>query len=74
MHVCRFYSDRDGNLRLRKEGAALTPRQFAILVDSMTEIESRYWASEEGLSLSLFVEPWKLNIDIFGKFSICKYY
>ena len=51
--------------------------QFAIFVDSMYEIESRYWAFEEGLSVSPFeqyVGPWKLNIDIFGNFSIWKHY
>ena len=48
--IRRFYTDRDGNLRPRKEGAALTQPQFAILVDSMYEIESRYWALKEGLS------------------------
>ena len=75
--IRRYYTDRDGNLRPRKEGAALTLGQFAILVDSMYEIESRYWASEEGLSVSPFeqyVGPWKLNIDIFGNFSIWKHY
>ena len=75
--IRRYYTDRDGNLRPRKKGAALSLGQFAILVDSMYEIESRYWASEEGLSLSPFeqyVGPWKLNIDIFGNFSIRKHY
>ena len=75
--IRRYYTDRDGNLRPRKEGAALTLEQFAILVDSMSEIESRYWASEEGLSVSPFVQfigPWKLNIDIFGNLSIWKHY
>ena len=75
--IRRYYTDRDGNLRPRKEGASLTLGQFAILVDSMSEIESRYWALEEGLSLhpyEQFVVPWKLNIDIFGNFSIWKQY
>ena len=73
----RFYTDRDGNLRPRKEGAALSLGQFAILVDSMFEIESRYWALEEGLSVSPFVQyvgPWKLTIDILGNLSIWKHY
>ena len=77
IHIRRYYTDRDGNLRPRKEGAALSLGQFAILVDSMYEIESRYWASEEGLSVSPFeqyVGQWKLNIDIFGNFSIWKHY
>ena len=76
MHLRRFYSDCDWNLRPRKEGASLTLDQFAILVDTMSEIESRYWALEEGLSVSLFeqfVGPWKLKIDIFGNFSIWKH-
>ena len=71
--IRRFYTDRDGNLKPRKEGAALSLGQFAILVDSMYEIESRYWASEEGLSVVPFEQylgPWKLNIDVFGNFSI----
>ena len=75
--IRRYYTDRDGNLRPRKEGAALSLGQFAILVDSMSEIESRYWALEEGLSLrpfEQFVGPWKLNIDIFENFSIWKHY
>ena len=75
--IRRFYTDRDGNLKPRKEGAALSLGQFAILVDSMPEIESRYWASEEGISVSPFVQyagTWKLNIDIFGNFSIWKHY
>ena len=75
--VRRYYTDRDGNLRPRKEGVALTLGQFAILVDSMSEIESRYWAFEEGLSVSPFVQyvgPWKLSIDIFGNLSFWKHY
>ena len=52
--IRRYYTDRDGNLRPRKEGAALTLGQFAILVDSMSEIESRYWALEERLSLRTY--------------------
>ena len=75
--IRRYYTDRDGNLRPRKRGAALTLGQFAILVDTTYEIESRYWASEEGLSVSPFeqyVGPWKLKIDIFGNFSIWKPY
>ena len=75
--ILRFYTDRDGNLKPRKEGAALSLGQFAILVDSMPEIESRYWTLEEGLSVSPFVQylgPWKLNIDVFGIFSIWKHY
>ena len=75
--IRRYYTDRDGNLRPRKEGAALSLGQFAILVDSMYEIESRYWAFEEGLSVSPFVQyvgPWKLSIDVFGNFSIWKHY
>ena len=62
--IRRFYTDRYGNLKPRKEGAALSLGQFAILVDSMYEIESRYWASEEGLSVVPFehyIGPWKLN-------------
>ena len=73
VHLRRYYTDRDGNLRPRKEGAALTLGQFAMLVDSMYETEFRYWALEEGLPISPFeqyVGPWKLNIDIFGNFSI----
>ena len=75
--VRRYYTDRDGNLRPRKEGVALTLGQFAILVDSMSEIESRYWAFEEELSVSPFVQyvgPWKISIDIFGNLSIWKHY
>ena len=77
VHLRRYYTDRDGNLRPRKEGAALTLGQFAMLVDSMYEIEFRYWALEEGLPVSPFeqyVGPWKLNIDVFGNFSIWKHY
>ena len=77
VHLRRYYTDRDGNLRPRKEGAALTLGQFAILVDLMYEIEPRYWASEEGLSVSPFeqyVGPWQLKIDIFGNFAIWKHY
>ena len=77
VHLRRYYNDRDGNLRPRKEGAALTLGQFAILVDLMYEIEPRYWASEEGLSVSPFeqyVGPWQLKIDIFGNLSIWKHY
>ena len=69
--IRRYYTDRDGNLRPRKEGAALTLSQFAIFVDSMYEIEPRYWASEEGLSMTPFeqyVGPWQLKIDVFGNF------
>ena len=75
--IRRFYSNRDGNLRPRKEGASLSLGQFAILVDSMSEIESRYWAMDEGLPLhpyEQFVGPWKLNNDIFGNLSIWKHY
>ena len=75
--IRRFYTDRDGNLKPRKEGAALSLGQFVILVDSMYEIESRYWASEEGLSVVPFehyIGPWKLSIDVFGNFSIWKHY
>ena len=75
--VRRYYTDRDGNLRPKKEGVALTLGQFAILVDSMSEIESRYWAFEEGLSVSPFVQyvgPWKISIDIFGNLSFWKHY
>ena len=75
--IRRYYTDRDGNLRPKKEGAAPTLGQFAILVDSMSEIESCYWAFEEGLSVSPFVQyvgPWKLSIDIFGDFLIWKHY
>ena len=75
--VRRYYTDGCGDLRSRKEGAALTLGQFAIFLDSMPEIESRYWGMEEGLSVSPFeqyVGPWKLNIDIFGNFSIWKHY
>ena len=75
--VRRYYTDRDGNLIPRKEGVALTLGQFAILVDSMSEIESRYWAFEEGLSVSPFVQyvgPWKISIDIFGNLSFWKHY
>ena len=77
VHLRRYHTDRDGNLRQRKEGAALTLGQFAILVDALPEIESRYWAMEEGLSVSpfsQFVGPWKLNIDVFGNLSIWKHY
>ena len=69
--IRRYYTDREGDLRPRKEGASMTLCQFAILIDSMSEIESRYWSLEEGLSLrpfEQFVGPWKLNIDIFGNF------
>ena len=52
--IRRYFADRDGNLRPRKEGASLTLPQFAILVDSMSEIGSRYWGMEEGLSLRPF--------------------
>ena len=75
--IRRYFTDRDGNLRPRKEGVSLTLPQFAILVDSMSEIESRYWGMEEGLSLrpfEQFVGPWKMNIDIFGNFSIWEHY
>ena len=44
--IRRYFTDRAGNLRPKKEGAALTLEQFAIFVDSMYEIESRYWAFE----------------------------
>ena len=77
VHLRRYYTDRDWNLRPRKEGAALSLGQFAIFVDSMSEIESRYWASEEGSFVSPFVPfvgPWQLEIDIFGNFSIWKHY
>ena len=77
VHLRRYYTDRDGNLRPRKEGAALTLGHFAMLVDSMYEIEFRYWALEEGLPVSPFeqyVGPWKLNIDVFGNFSLWKHY
>ena len=75
--IRRYYTDRNENLRPRKEGAALSLGKFAILVDSMSEIESRYWALEEGLSMSPFVQyvgPWKLTIDVFGNLSIWKHY
>ena len=54
VHLRRYFTDCDGNLRPRKEGAALTLGHFAIFVDSMYEIESRYWALEEGLFVSPF--------------------
>ena len=75
--IRRYYSDHDGNLRPRKEGAAMTLGQFAIFIDSMSEIESRYWAMEEGLSVSPFVHyvgPWKLNSDVYGNLTIWKHY
>ena len=34
--IRRYYTDCDGNLRPRKEGAALSLGQFAILVDTMS--------------------------------------
>ena len=77
VNIRRYYSDRDGDLRSRKEDASMTLGRFAILIDPMSEIESRYWALEEGLSLrpfKQFVGPWKLNIDIFGNCSIWKHY
>ena len=75
--IRRYYTDRSGDLRPRKEGAALTLGQFAIFVDTMSEIESRYWGMEEGLSVTPFeqyVGPWQLKIDVFGNFSIWKHY
>ena len=75
--IRRYYSDRDGNLRPKKQGAALSRGQFAIRFHSMSEIESRYWAVEEGLSVSPFVQfvgPWKSNIDIFGNLLIWIHY
>ena len=77
VHLRKFYNDRDGYLRAKKEGVALTLGQFAILVDSMSEIEFRYWAMEEGLSVSpyeKFIGSWKLSVDVFGNLNIFKHY
>ena len=77
LSVRRYYTDRGGDLRPRKEGASLTLGQFAIFVDTLPEIESRYWRMEEGLSVTPFehfIGTWQLKIDIFGNLSIWKHY
>ena len=67
IHIRRFYTDRGGNLRPRKDGCSFTINQIPMLLETMGHIESRYWAMDERLSLrpfEQFVGPWKFNVDI----------
>ena len=77
IHLRRFYTDREGSLRPRKDGCSFTINQIPILLETMGYIESRYWAMEEGLPLKpyeCFVGPWKLTVDVFGNINVFKYY
>ena len=77
MHIRKFFRDRDANLRAKTEGIAMTLGQFAIFIDSMEHIESRFRAMEEGLSINSydrFVGPWKFTVNVFGYINISKYY
>ena len=51
-HIRRFFTDRDGILRPRKDGCSFTKDQLAIFIDLLRPIESRYWSMEEGMALS----------------------
>ena len=77
IHIRRFYTDRGGNLRPRKDGCSFTISQVPMLLETMGHIESRYCAMEEGLTLrpfEQFVGPWKFNVDIFGNINVFKHY
>ena len=77
IHIRRFYTDRGGNLRPRKDGCSFTISQIPMLLETMGHIESRYWALDEGISLrpfEQFVGPWKFNVDIFGNINVFKHY
>ena len=76
VHIREFYNDRDGYLRAKKEGIVLTMDQFAIFVDSTDQLESRYWAMEEELSVTpyeKFIGTWKLSVDVFGNLNVFKH-
>ena len=77
IHIRRFYTDREGNLRPRKDGGSFTISQIPLLLETMRHLESRYWALEEGLPLKpyeCFVGPWKLSVEIFGNINVFKHY
>ena len=68
VHIRKFFTDRDGYLRAKKEGIALTLNQFAVFVDLTDHLESRYLAMEERLSVKPheeFIGSWKLSVDVF---------
>ena len=73
MHIRKFFTDREVNLRPRKDGYLFTIEEILFLLYSMGQIESCYWAMEEGLSLKpyeQFIGPWKLSIDIYRNINI----
>ena len=77
IHIRKCFTDREGDLRPRKDGCSFTISQIPLLLETMRHIESRYWALEEGLPLKpyeCFVGSWKLSVDIFGNINVFKYY
>ena len=77
IEIRRYFLDRNGNLKAKNTGFAMTLGQFAIFIDSMEHIESRFWAMEEGLSINSyeqFIGYWKFTVNIFGYISVCRYY
>ena len=58
IHIRRYFVDRDGHLRVTKQGCSFNLSRFAIFVDTMELIEPRFWAMEEGMS----VRPYEILI------------
>ena len=77
IEIRMYCVDRDGNLKAKNTGIAMTLGQFAIFIDSMENIESRFWEMEEGVSINPydhFIGPWKITVNVFGYINISKYY
>ena len=77
VHIRKFFVDRDGHLRAKKDGCSFNLSRFPIFIDTMELIEPRFWAMEERMSVrpyEIFIEPWKLSVNIFRYISVFKYY
>ena len=75
-YIRKFFVDRDGHLRAKKDGCLFNLSRYAIFIDKIKLIEPRFWAMEEGMSVrpyEIFIGPWKLSVNIFGYISVFKY-
>ena len=77
IHIRKYFTDPNRQLKAEKDGCTFSLERFAILIDSMEYIEPRFWAMDEGLSVrpyEIFIGPWKFTVDIYRNICIFEYY
>ena len=77
VHSRKFFENAEGYLKPKMEGCSFSLERFAIFLDILPHLESRFWCYEEGLPNQPYegnVGPWKVTVDIFANIRIWKFY